>query len=99
MSEAKWKKLAPDIQAAITKAGEAATRHACEATDQAVAADVAKIHAKGTTPEPFPEAAQQTGRAPGWERECQYLSTSVGDALSQQKKTNTSRYNKKLEHK
>lgn len=58
MSEAKWKKLAPDIQAAITKAGEAATRHACEATDQAVEADVAKIHAKGTTLEPFPAAEQ-----------------------------------------
>ncbi|MCW0234712.1 MAG: TRAP transporter substrate-binding protein DctP [Ferrovibrio sp.] len=59
IGEAKWKKLAPDVQAAIAKAGEAATRRACEMTDREVQSDIAKIRAKGTIMGPFPAAEKQ----------------------------------------
>jgi TRAP-type C4-dicarboxylate transport system substrate-binding protein len=59
IGEAKWKKLSPDVQAAIEKAGEAATRRACEMTDKEVQSDIAKIRAKGATMAPFPAADKQ----------------------------------------
>lgn len=59
IGEAKWKKLAPDVQAAIQKAGEATTRRACEMTDKDVQSDIGKIRAKGASMAPFPAGEKQ----------------------------------------
>ncbi|HEX6959936.1 MAG TPA: TRAP transporter substrate-binding protein DctP [Ferrovibrio sp.] len=59
ISEAKWKKLSPDIQAAIARAGEAATKNACETTDRDVKTDIAKIREKGAHMASFPDSERE----------------------------------------
>jgi TRAP-type C4-dicarboxylate transport system substrate-binding protein len=58
ISEARWKRFSPDIQAALTKAGEEATKHACTTADASVVKDVEQLRAKGVTVEPLPAADQ-----------------------------------------
>lgn len=59
ISEAKFKKQAPEVQEAIVKAGEAATKRACEMTDKDVESDIGKIRAKGAAMGPFPAGEKQ----------------------------------------
>lgn len=49
MSEARWKKLSPEVQKAITEVGEKTTRRVCSMTDNDVKSDIEKIRAKGVT--------------------------------------------------
>lgn len=47
ISDANWKKLSPDVQQALTEAGEAATHNGCEQADKAVDTHYDKLKAAG----------------------------------------------------
>jgi len=54
ISEARWKRLSPDVQEAFRKAGEQATQAACAAADASVAKDIEHLRSHGVTVEPLP---------------------------------------------
>lgn len=54
ISEARWKRLSPQVQDVLQKAGEEATRAACAAADASVPLDVAKLRSAGVTVGPLP---------------------------------------------
>jgi TRAP-type C4-dicarboxylate transport system substrate-binding protein len=60
ISETRWKRLSPEIQQALTQAGEEATRHACETSDTNVVKEIEQLRAKGVTVEPLPAADRPT---------------------------------------
>jgi len=57
ISESKWDSLTPEIQKAMSEAGDAATRRICAYADQAVASDLETIGAQGVEVVTF-EAAE-----------------------------------------
>lgn len=50
ISEARWKSLPPNVQKAMLEAGDAATRRACAAMDENIAADIEKMRQAGGSP-------------------------------------------------
>ncbi len=56
ISESKWKQLPPDVQKAMSEAGDAVTRQACARVDQSVEADMGKLRQAGVTLTRLPEA-------------------------------------------
>jgi len=56
ISEKRWKSLAPGVQKAMTDAGEAATRRACQYVDENEAKDIEKLRQMGVTMMPLPAA-------------------------------------------
>jgi TRAP-type C4-dicarboxylate transport system substrate-binding protein len=47
ISNTRWRSLAPEIQAAMTQAGDETTKRICKYTDDEVQSDLAKIRAQG----------------------------------------------------
>lgn len=47
MAESKWRTLTPEMQKALTEAGDAATRSGCQAADQAVVGQIEKLKGAG----------------------------------------------------
>ena len=63
VSDARWKRLSPQIQDALRTAGEEATRRACAAADASVLKDADRLRLQGVTVEPLPAADQPTMQA------------------------------------
>lgn len=60
ISDARWKRLSPEVQDAFRKAGEEATRVACTAADASVSRDIAQLRDHGVTVEPLPASDRAT---------------------------------------